>query len=62
MTEDLNVTTGRVQQPQQQLDGRGFTGTVWAEQAKDLALADFKIHVVHGARLRAIPKILEHLG
>jgi len=32
-----------------------------AEQAEDFAAPDFKIHVVHRARLRAVPEILEHL-
>ena len=51
----------RIQQAEQQLDRRGFAGAVRAEQAENLAAPDFKIHVVHRARLGAVPEILEHL-
>ena len=51
----------RIQQTEQQLDRRGFAGTVRPEQAEDLAAPHFKIHVVHRARLRAVPEILEDL-
>ena len=51
----------RIQQTEQQLDRGGFAGAVRAEQAEHLAAPDFKIHVVHRARLGAVPEILEHL-
>ena len=60
MAEHLNVTFRRIQQAEQQLDGRGFAGAVRSEQAKDFAATDFKIHVVHRARLGAVPKIFEN--
>ena len=61
MAEDLDVSLGRIQQTEQQLDRRGFAGTVRPEQPEHLAAPDFKIHVVHRARLGAVPEILEHL-
>jgi hypothetical protein len=51
-----------VQQAEQQLDRRGFAGTVRAEQTENFAAPDFKIHIVHRARLGAIPEILENFG
>jgi len=62
MTKDLDVSLRGIQQAKQQLDGRGFAGTVRPEQAKNLAATDFEIDAVHRARLRAVPKILEDLG
>src|ERR1017187_5377900 len=61
MAENFNVSLRRIQQAEQQLDRRGLAGTVRAEQSENLTLADFKIHVVHRARLRAVPKIFEDL-
>ena len=61
MAENFDVAFRRIQQTEQQLDGGGFAGTVRAEQAENFAFADFKIHAVHRARLRAVPEILEDL-
>src|SRR5450755_4383521 len=60
MTEDLDMTLRRIQQAEQQLDRRGFAGTVRPEQAKNFAAPDFKIHVVNRARLGAVPEIFEN--
>ena len=60
-SKDLNVPLRRIQQTQQQLDRRGFAGTIRPEQPKHLAASHLKIHIVHGARLRAAPEIFEHL-
>ena len=61
MAEDFDVTFGWIQQTEQQLDRRGLAGTVRPEQSENFAAPDFKIHVVHRARLGPVPKILEHL-
>src|ERR1035438_8228176 len=61
MAEDLDVPLRGIQQAKQQLDGGGFARAIRAEQAEDLSAPDFKIHVVHRARLGTVPEILEHL-
>ena len=60
LAKNLDVTARRIEQTEQQLDGRGFARTVWAEQAEHFAAPHFKIYVVHRTRLVASPKILEH--
>src|ERR1043166_9085889 len=59
MAEDLDVPFRRIQQTEQQLDRRGFSRAVWPEQPKHFAAPHLEIHLVHRARLRPAPEILE---
>ncbi len=62
MSEDLDVSFGRIKEPEQQLDGCRCSRPVRTEQAETLAAADFEIDVVDGARRGAVPEILEDFG
>src|SRR2546430_6541447 len=59
MAKHLDVTPGRIKQPQQHLHGRRFARPVRSEQTKYLAAPNLEIHVVHRLRLRTAPEVLE---
>src|SRR6185503_4585818 len=61
-TKDLNVPAGRIEQPEQHLDGGRFAGTIWAQQTEDLATAHLEINGINRPGLGPSPKILEDLG
>ena len=61
-SEDLDMALRWEEQPEQHLDGGGFSGPVGPEQTKHLATLHFEIHTVHRTRLGPAPEVLEDLG
>ena len=62
LAEDQRLALGRKEQPQQQLDRRRLARAVRAQQAEDLAAADFQVERLEGPDLLPAPEIAVHLG
>ena len=60
--EDEGVAVGGKEQAEQELDGGGLAGAVGAEQAEDLAAADFEVEGPQGHLLLPAPEVAIDLG
>jgi hypothetical protein len=60
--EDLDMSPGGVEEPEEHLDGGGFAGAVGSEEAEDFTAADFEIDIIDGAGFGTAPEVLEDFG
>jgi hypothetical protein len=61
VTCDLRMAGGGFEQPTEHANRRGFARTVRPEKAEDLALADFKIDMIHSDKsAEALGQLINH--
>ena len=62
MAENLDMPLGGVEEPEQHLNGGRLPGSVGSQETENLTSANLEIDIVHRARLRSSPEVIEDLG